>query len=186
MIALNDFLPLLRRSETEDSPLRQDWLCYCLFKAAEKAGYNRWWLAEHVTSSVFCYLSTDFGRNTVTLREVHEIVRSVLQAIGYAEVGLYFETLSLPFELCLTDLAREAGPGYELAFFQLLRERVQPALAENSTNVTIYGLQSCVRHLRAVKTWSRSCSLLRNEIVQYLRAQLERSECKTNLLLTIR
>jgi hypothetical protein len=186
VIALNDSLPLLRRSETEDSPLRQDWLCYCLSRAAEKAGYNQWWLAEHVTSSVFCYLSTDFDRNTVTLKEVHEIVRSVLQAIGYAEVGLHFEALNLPFDLCLTDLAREAGPGYELAFFQLLRERVQPALAGNGSNVNIYGLQSCVRHLRSVKTWSRSCSLLRTEIVEFLRAQLERTAHKTDLLLTIR
>jgi hypothetical protein len=186
VIALKDSLPLLRRNASEDSPLSQDWLYQCLSKAAEKAGYNQWWLAEHVTSSVFCYLATDFDRNTVTLKEIHEIVHSVLQAIGYAEVGRHFETLSLPVELCLTDLAREAGPGYELAFFQLLRERVQSALEINSSNVDLYGLQSCVRHLRAVKTWSRSCSLLRTEIVQFLRAQLERTDCATNLLLTIR
>jgi hypothetical protein len=186
VIALNDFLPLLRRSENEDSPLRQDWLCFCLSRAAEKAGYSQWWLAEHVTSSVFCYFSTTYERTTVTLKEVHEIVRSVLQAIGYAEVGVYFETLSPPFELCLTDLAKEAGPGYELAFFQLLRERVQPALADNASNVHIYGLQSCVRHLRSVKTWSRNCSQLRTEIVEFLRTQLERTNLKTDLLLTIR
>jgi hypothetical protein len=186
VIALTDSLPLLRRNENEDVPLRQDWLYYCLRKAAEKAGYNQWWLAEHVTSSVFWYFSTTYERNTVTLKEILEIVRSVLQAIGYSEVGVHFETLNPPFELDLADLAREAGPGFELAFFQILKERVRPALADHASNINIYGLQTCVRRLRSIKTWSRSCSELRNEIVEFLRAQLERTDLQTDLLLSIR
>jgi hypothetical protein len=43
-----------------------------------------------------------------------------------------------------------------------------------------------VRHLQSVKTWSRECSQLRNEIVHFLRAHLERAKAKTDLLLTIR
>jgi hypothetical protein len=91
-----------------------------------------------------------------------------------------------PFELSLSDLAEEAGPGYELAFFQLLRERIQPALCDRSSNLEIYGLQSCVRHLQSVKTWSRECSLLRNEIVNFLRAHLERANVTIDVHLTIR
>ena len=185
MITLKDSLPLLRRNESEDSPLRQDWLCFCLCRAAEKAGYNQWWLAEHVAASVFCYFSTTYDRNTVTLKEVHEIVCLVLQAIGYAEVGVHFEILNPPSELCLIDLAREAGSGYELAFFQLLKERVQPILSNHASNVNVYGLQSCDRYLRSVKTWSRSCSRLRIEIVEFLRAQLEQTNLKTDRLLII-
>ena len=111
---------------------------------------------------------------------------SALQAIGYAEVALRLDSVVPPFELSLSELAEEAGPGYELAFFRLLKERIQPALSDRGSSLDIYGLQSCVRHLQSVKTWSRECSQLRNEIVHFLRAHLERAKAKIDLLLTIR
>jgi len=186
VIALRNSLPLLRQNENEDLQIRHDWLCLCLCRAAEKAGYSNWWLAEHVAASVTFYLSTTYENNVITLKSLCDIVLSVLQAIGYAEVALCLDMLHPPFELSLTELAKEAGPGYELAFFRLLKDRIQPALSHRAANLDIYGLQSCVRHLQAVKTWSRNCSQLRNEIVEFLRAQLERANLKTDFLLTIR
>jgi hypothetical protein len=186
VIALRNSLPLLRQSEKEDSPIRHDWLCFCLCRAAEKAGYSHWWLAEHVAASVISYLSTTYERNVISLEQLRDIVLSVLQAIGYAEVALCLDTLYPPFELSLSELAKEAGPGYELAFFLLLKERIQPALSHRASNLDVYGLQSCVRRLQAVKTWSRNCSQLRMEIVDFLRAQLERAKLQSDFLLTIR
>ena len=186
MIALRDSLPLLRQNEREDSQIRDDWLCCCLCRAAEKAGYSHWWLAEHVAASVMCYLSTTYEKNVISLDQLSEIVLSVLQAIGYAEVALCLDTLQPTFEISLNELAKEAGQGYELAFFRLLKERVQPALSDRAANLDIYGLQSCVRRLQAVKTWSRNCSQLRNEIVDFLRAQLKWADLKTDFRLTIR
>ncbi len=186
MIALRDYLPLLRQAENNHSTIRHDWLCLCLRRAAEKSGYDRWWLTEHVASSVMCYLETTYHKNVIAKRQLRDIVLSVLQAIGYGEVALHFQTLDLPFELSLSDLAQEAGPGYELAFFRLLKERVQPALSDQASNLDFSGLQSCVRHLRSAKTWSRSCSELRTEIVNFLRAQMRRADLKADILLTIR
>jgi hypothetical protein len=184
VIALRDSLPLLRQSENEHCAIRKEWICVCLFRAAEKAGYRRWWLAEHVAASVLCYLAKTYGNNVVTPTHLREIVVCALQAIGYAEVALRLEAVVPPFELSLSDLAEEAGPGHELAFFQLLKERIQPAFCDRASSLEIYGLQSCVRHLQSVKTWSRGCSLLRNEIVNFLRAHLERA--KIDIHLTIR
>jgi hypothetical protein len=111
VIALRDSLPLLRQNENEHCAIRQDWLCYCLFRAAERAGYRRWWLAEHVAASVLCYLTKTYENNVVTSERLREIVQSALQAIGYAEVALRLEAICPPFELSLDDLAEEAGPG---------------------------------------------------------------------------
>jgi hypothetical protein len=186
VIALRDSLPLLRQSENEHCSIRKDWICFCLYRAAEKAGYRRWWLAEHVTASVLCYLAKTYGNNVVTPKQLREIVVCALQAIGYGEVALRLDAVVPPFELSLSDLAAEAGPGYELAFFRLLKERIQPALSDRALSIEVYGLQSCVRHLQSVKTWSRGCSLLRNEIVHFLRAHLERANVKIDIHLTIR
>ncbi|MBV9104651.1 MAG: hypothetical protein JO066_07770 [Verrucomicrobia bacterium] len=186
MIALRDSLPLLRQRDNEYCSIRQDWLCFCLFRAAQKAGYSRWWLAEHVSASVLCYLSKTNESNVVTSKQLREMVVSALQAIGYAEIALRLDVIGPPFELSLVELAKEAGPGYELEFFRLLKERIQPALCDGALSLEISGLQSCVRHLRSAKTWSRECSMLRNEIVNFLRAHLERTKVKTDIHLTIR
>src|SRR3954463_14789566 len=151
--------------------LSREWLQLSLKRAAEQAGYVSWWLAEHVAASVLWYLESGYDRPVITTDEIGESVRSALQAIGYSEISARFETLDPPFELSLADLALEAGPGYELAFFQLLRERIRPALSNHASNLHIHGLQRCVRHLQSVKTWSRECSRLRNEIVTFVRAQ---------------
>ena len=112
------------------------------------------------------------------------MIRSALQAIGHGEIALKYETLEPPGVISLSDLAAEAGPGYELAFFQLLKERMQPMLSRRAPNINVLGLQNCVRFLQSVKTWSRGCSELRTEIVDFLRAQLEKD--KSEVLLTIR
>ncbi len=186
MIALRDSLPLLRQGENEYSSIRQDWLCACLYRAADKAGYSRWWLAEHVAATIVCYLSRTYEKNVILEMELREIILAALQAIGYAEVALRMETVAPPFELSLSQIAEEAGPGYELAFFQLLQDRIQPALSERAANISVYGLQSCVRTLQSAKTWSRECSSLRSEIVNFLRGHLQRAELKTEIILTIR
>jgi hypothetical protein len=186
VIALRNYLPLLRHAGDKHSVIRRDWLYFCLRRAAEKSGYDRWWLAEHVAAGVMCHLATTYQKNVITTRQLRDVVLSVLQSIGYAEVALHFQTLDLPFELSLSELAQEAGPGYELAFFRLLKERIQPALSNQASNLDFYGLQSCVRHLQSAKAWNRSCSELRSEIVEFLRALLRRADLKVDILLTIR
>jgi hypothetical protein len=59
-------------------------------------------------------------------------------------------------------------------------------LSNQASNLDFYGLKQCVRHLQSAKTWSRSCSELRNEIVEFLRAQLLRADLQTDILLIIR
>jgi hypothetical protein len=186
VIAFCDSLPLLRQSENEHCSIRRDWLCSCLRRAAERAGYNRWWLAEHVAASVMVYLATTYEGNVITSQQLREVVGFALQAIGYAEVALRLDVIGPPFELSLSELAEEAGPGYELAFFRLLKERIQPALSDSASKLEVYGLRSCVRRLQSVKTWSRECSKLQNEIVSFLRAHLERADAKSDILLTIK
>ncbi len=186
MIALRDFLPFLRQGANEQCSIRHEWLCSCLYRAAEKAGYSRWWLAEHVAATVLTYLSRTYEKNVIAESELRAVILAALQAIGYAEVALRLDAVAPPFELSLSQVAEEAGPGYELAFFQLLQDRIQSALSEGWSNISVHGLQSCVRQLQSAKTWSRECSRLRSEIVNFLRGHLQRAGLKNEIILTIR
>ena len=179
MIALADGLPLVQLDDGQVVAFEREWLLRALVQAAGKAGYQKWWLAEHVAESVMAYLVLQFEENVVSVPELANSVQSVLQVIGYAEVAPHF-TLGLPgVRLSLMDLAREAGSGYELAFFEFLGRRLQQLLNSGTTHFELIGLSPCVKQLRSRKTWSRDCDALQADIVSFVRmqtlsAQLER------------
>lgn len=172
MIALPDDLPLVQFEGGEVIAFERGWLVRSLMQAAQKAGYPDWWLAEHVAESVTAYLRLRFDEQVVAVPRLAKAVQSVLQVIGYAEVAAHFEPSPPPVRIFLAELARHAGAGYELAFFDLLGRAVKAAFSSRSSYCEITGLERCVKQLRAKKAWSRDCTALRAEIVAYVREQI--------------
>ncbi len=172
MIALPDDLPLVEIDDGRLVAFQREWLVRSLLQAAQKAGYPEWWLAEHVAESVTTYLSLRFSENVVAIPRLAKAVQSVLQVIGYAEVATHFAPGPPPIRISLAELARLAGSGYELAFFDMLGRTIHETLAVNATVFDLFGLERCVKQLRAKKVWSRDCDTLRAEIVAFVREQI--------------
>ena len=119
------------------------------------------------------YLEQDF-ENIVTVNRLEKAVQSVLQVIGYSDVAGYFCALAPPVRISLAELARDAGFGYELAFFDLLRSRLQEALeAEPNAwkSVTLIVALS----FSARKNWRPDCRALLEEIVNFARKEIDSS-----------
>ena len=172
MIALRDDMPLVQFEGGEVSAFDPVWLTRRLVHAAEKAGYPQWWLAEHVAASVSNYLRYRYVGNVLTAPRLADAVHSVLQVIGYAEVASHFQPGPPPARISLLELAKTAGSGYELAFFDLLGRRMQKLIATQAAYFELCDLEHCVKELRARKVWARDCHALRDEIVSFLRDQL--------------
>ena len=58
----------------------------------------------------------------VAFSQLSQTVRYVLKVIGYKEIIPYFSPAPPPISISLLEIAREAGTGYELAFFDLLEK----------------------------------------------------------------
>jgi len=171
MIALADGMPLVQLDDGRAVSFQRDWMVRALAKAALKAGYQKWWLAEYVTETVAAYLASHYKANAVSVARLSTLFADVLQVIGYSEILPYL-VLGAPGErLNLVDLVREAGTGYELAFFHRLGDRLQSFIGGGTTDVDLVGLAPCVKQLRASKTWSRGCDALQEEIVSFVRTQ---------------
>ncbi|HEX4084557.1 MAG TPA: hypothetical protein VHY22_06600 [Chthoniobacteraceae bacterium] len=169
MIALKDDMPLVQYEGGEVTAFDAGWLTRRLVHAAEKAGYPQWWLAEHVAASVTNYLRYRFAGNVLPAPRLAEAVHSALQVIGYAEVASHFEAGPPPARVSLLELAKKAGSGYELAFFELLARGMQQLLAARAPYLELCDLEACVKELRSRKVWARDCQALREEIVTFLR-----------------
>ncbi len=171
MIALKDNLPLVEFDSGHVVAFERDWLLRSLSQAARKAGYQKWWLAEHVADSVTMYLRHR-EENVVTFPGLAKSVQSVLQVIGYAEIANHFHPAPPPVRVSLREIAGAAGNGYELIFFGMLARRLQDIAQTGATCFEFLDLEPCVRHLRAKKIWSRDCDILRAEIVAFVREQI--------------
>jgi len=185
MIALRENLPLVRFDDGTVINFQRQWLSGALTHAAETAGYKNWWLADHVTESVTSFLEQDFAEHVVTICRLEKAVQSVLQVIGYSDVARFFRTSPPPVRLSLASVARDAGHGYELVFFELLRVRIRQILATPTRELELCDLHQCVKLLRSAKHWRRDCSGLRNEIVDFVRGEVDSSPQADSLTLQL-
>ncbi len=171
MIALRDEIPLIQLTDGQAVAFEREWLTRSLTRAARKAGYPQWWLAEHVTESVAEFLRNQRELTVLPVERLGEAVRGALQVIGYGEIAQHFLPGRPCVRLSLITLALEAGTGYELAFFELLSRRVQELACEDGCNFELSGLEPAVKLLRGRKVWCRDCDHLQAEIISYVREQ---------------
>lgn len=183
MIALRDDFPLVQFPSGRSMAFERPWLARSLARAACEAGYDQWWLTGHVTESVAAYLAGEFTENTVAVARLDVAVRSVLQVIGYPDVANHYVSLPPPVRVSLTRLARQAGCGYELAFFGLLRDELKDAVSSGAQQIELEGLAPCVKLLCSAKNWRRDCSGLRSEIVGFVRGEIRSRTNRVDLCL---
>jgi hypothetical protein len=172
VVAFKEEFPYLRTNSGQLFEFSRDWLHDAITRAADEAGYPSWWLTEHVTESIAFYLHLRNDENVVAFSQLSQTVRYVLEAIGYNEIVPHFTPSPPPISISLLDIAYHAGAGYELAFFDLLEKRITALLATGVDNLRLCSLQACVKHLRGVKSWTRGCDALREEIVCFIRERL--------------
>jgi len=172
MVAFKEEFPYLRTNSGQLFEFSRDWLHAAITRAADEAGYPSWWLTDHVTESIAFYLHLRNDENVVAFNQLSQTVRYVLKAIGYKEIVPHFAPSPPPIFISLLDIAHHAGAGYELAFFDLLEKRISSLIETGADNLRLCSLQSCVKHLRGVKTWTRACDALREEIVCFVRERL--------------
>src|SRR6266487_996292 len=172
MVAFKEEFPYLRTESGQLFEFNRDWLHAAITRAAHEAGYPSWWLTDHVTQSIAFYLHLRNDENVVAFSQLSQTVRYVLRAIGYKEIVPHFAPAPPPISISLLDIAHHAGAGYELAFFDLLEKRISSLIETGADNLRLCSLQSCVKRLRGVKTWTRACDALREEIVCFVRERL--------------
>ena len=133
MVAFKEEFPYLRCDSGQLFEFDQEWLHAAITRAADQAGYPRWWLTDHVTESIAFYLRLRNDESVVPFNQLSQTVRYVLKVIGYKEIIPYFVPSPPPISFSLLEIAQEAGAGYELAFFdglektnQRARERAAP------------------------------------------------------------
>lgn len=167
MIALLRGLPLVTFSNGESFSFQKSWIKNALQDVASKQGYGSWWFASDLAESIELYLQREWKSTVITVAELENIIKELLLSLRFSNLAALFFLPLPPRKLSLLELAREAGEGYELLFFQLLKKRLEQLTKSSAQQLEIYGLDASIRYLFHRKRLGRKET--KGQIVNYIR-----------------
>ena len=145
-------------------------------------------IVQNAAHAVLHYFRHELERNVVTIGEFAETLAKVLRDLGL-EVE---EEPPAPvqakrvIDADLQVLAHETGRGFELIFFNRLREQLRRHLVTTPHVLRFSGLRGCVKELIGAPRWNHRCQELNDHIVSYLRACLSAEPAAARCALVVR
>lgn len=171
MISLIGNRPALQIGRHQVIDYDTAWLGDALMRAAAAAHREDFPFVEDIRSGIVLYLETKCPLRLLPLSELFERMRKMLMKIGCDTIAEKLEPLAPPITVSLTRAAKEAGNGFELAFFENLRGELEELRQEGAEEVRFVGLKESAQILRGTDKWDKRCDDLLGEIVGFLRAR---------------
>lgn len=186
MISFTSHMPLLRIGSVDIAHYEAGWLEEVLRRAATEAGHEQWWPARDVARGVIQFLRDRFQQKVITLQDLFGKIQATLQGIGFADIAERVQPEAPPVVVSLSDLAAEAGGGFELLFFRALGERVREMRELGVSRLHCTGTREAVLHFTGSTVWNADCADFEAEVVDFLREAAARanSAAPFTLLLT--
>ena len=97
MVAFKEEFPYLRTDSGQLFEFNRDWLHAAITRAADEAGYPRWWLTDHVTESIAFYLHLRNDENVIDFSQLSQTVRYVRNASVTKRLCLILRLRRRPF-----------------------------------------------------------------------------------------
>ncbi len=167
MISLPHALPYIRIGSSSLALCESDWLAETLSNAASGTDVPDW-MARDISRGVESSLANHFQGTVIDSADLFARIEKTLMSLGLDHVAAKIDRTPPPVRISLTDLARRAGSGYELAFFRLLEDQLHSAVTGGASIVEVHGLERGVRRLVSTKKWTGRCEVLKHEITDFV------------------
>lgn len=145
-----------------------DWLDDALLRAARAADFEDFPFVADIRSGIVKYLETKCPLKLLQLEELFDKMRRMLVKIGCERIADKLEPLAPPVTVSLVRAALEAGNGFELAFFEMLRLELADLRAAGAEEIRFVGLRESSLILRGASKWNKQCEVLLSEIRAFL------------------
>ncbi|MGE9269738.1 MAG: hypothetical protein ACQKBU_02960 [Verrucomicrobiales bacterium] len=147
------------------------WLGDALRRAAQAAEREDFPFLDEIRQGIEEYLESKCSLELLPLDSLYSRVRKMLETIGCHPIAEKLEPLAPPVTVSLEEAAREAGNGFELAFFSHLRDEISELRNAGAEEVRFVGLRESVQLLSGAKEWNEHCDRLLTEIRSFLQRQ---------------
>jgi len=144
------------------------WLGTALRRAATAADRQDFPFVDEIRLGIEQYLENKCPLNLLPLGDLFDRMRHMLVRIGCETIADKLQPLAPPVTLSLPRLAKDAGNGFELAFFGTLRDELAELRAAGAEEIRFTGLRECAQLLRGTDKWDCHCDQLLLEIRTFL------------------
>lgn len=168
MISLIGNRPALQIGRYQVIDYDTEWLDSALHRAALAANHEDFPFVADISSGIVQYLETKCPLKLLPLDELYDRMRRMLVRIGCEKIAEKLEPLAPPVTVSLVRTAMEAGNGFELAFFEMLRSELANLRAAGAEEIRFTGLKESAMILRGASKWNKQCQALLGEIEAFL------------------
>lgn len=170
MIAFIANRPTLQVGPYQVNEYDDVWLDDALRRAAERAELGDFPLLDEIRAAVVLYLENQCPLRLLRLDELYAKLRRMLCDVGCPSIAEKLEPVAPPVKLSLVCAARQAGNGFELAMFTMLRGHFGELRAEGAEKVLLTAVRPAILTLRGVKSWTSSCDHLLGDLRHFVSA----------------
>ena len=170
MIAFTGNRPVLQVGRHQVTHYDTAWLFEALQRAAADADLEGFPCLEEIGHGVAHYLENKCPLRLITVGQLHQRVRKMLEAVGCASIARSLRPFAPPVTVSLVQAARQSGAGFELAFFETIRGEVGELRREGASAIRFVDHREAVLIVIGRDAWSRSCQRLLDELSSFLDA----------------
>jgi hypothetical protein len=169
MICLVGNRPVLQVGRHQVTGYDTAWLRETIMRGAVAAEREDFPFIDDLMEGIIHYLENKCSLRVITVEELHSRVRRMLERIGCDAIASTLPLISPPVTLSLMRAAKEAGNGFELAFFNQIHDEIEELRIHGVEELYFTGTRDCVRVLRGVERWTNPCEQLHGEILDFLK-----------------
>ena len=169
MICILGNRPVIQVGRQQVTGYGNDWLRQSIIRGAEAAEREDFPFIDDLMEGILHYLEHKCPLRLLTVEELHARVRRMLERIGCDAIAQSLPLLAPPVTISLEQAAREAGNGFELAFFHHIHDEIEDLRSHGAEEIRFTNTRDCVKTLRAAKQWNRDCENLHEEIITFLK-----------------
>lgn len=146
------------------------WLEDALRRAATAADHADFPLLGEIRNGVELYLENKCPLRLLHLEDLFDKMRRMLVKMGCERIAEKLVPLAPPVTVSLVRAALSAGNGFELAFFETIRNELCELREAGAEEIHFTGLRQSALILRGTEKWNRHCETLHAEIRDFIAA----------------
>lgn len=169
MICIVGNRPVLQIGRQQVTGYGTGWLRETILRGAKAADREDFPFVDDLLEGILHYLENKCSLRVLTVEELHARVRRMLERIGCEAIAQTLPLVAPPVTLSLVRAAKEAGNGFELAFFNQIHDEIEDLKLHGVEELHFTGTRDCVKILRNVTRWTAPCEKLHGEIITFLK-----------------
>jgi len=162
-------MPVLQIGEHQVSNYDTYWIRRAIKNAALRADQTHFTFLDEVYDGIVHYLEHKCSLRMLPIEELFTRIEHTLKKIGCEPIANMLQIECPPINISLERAAKDAGSGFELAFYSILLEEMKALKELGANDIFFSQIKESVLILSQTSQWTDDCDQLEQDIMLWLK-----------------